>query len=157
VLSWIIIFFIVVLGGDILWHLKKFLIYHTWIHPLHCSPLFSPHLTYGIVTTGIFIAITYMCTHFLDCIHPPNPFPQQLPAPTGASPSLLVRTCSTFLFSNFAEQKRENMTFLFVWDKSSYTGSFLVVFPHIYIWKYIYVCVCVCVCVCYTSSWFIFS
>jgi hypothetical protein len=27
------------------------------------------------------------------------------------------------------KKKKKNMTFLFVWDKVSYTGSFLVVFP----------------------------
>jgi hypothetical protein len=38
------LFFIVMQGGDTLWHLQTFLQYikYTWIYPLHHSPLFSP-------------------------------------------------------------------------------------------------------------------
>jgi hypothetical protein len=47
------------------------------------------------------------------------------------------RTCSTLLFSDFVGKKKEKRQkhdiFFCVWDKGSYTGSFLVIFPYIYI------------------------
>jgi hypothetical protein len=48
--------------------LTTYQIYHTWIHPLHHSPL-SSHIP-GIVST--FVPLTYMCTQYLDHIHPPS-------------------------------------------------------------------------------------
>jgi hypothetical protein len=51
--------------------------------------------------------------------------------------STLGRTFFTLPFSDFAEKKRKdkekNMTFFPVWCKSSYIGSFLVVFPCMYV------------------------
>jgi hypothetical protein len=57
--------------GDTLWHLQKELhkiyilkiyqIYHTWIHPLHPSPL-SPSSIPGIFSKGLIFPFTYMCT-----------------------------------------------------------------------------------------------
>jgi hypothetical protein len=49
--------------------------------------------------------------------------------------SSLGRTCSALLLSDFAEKKdkKKNLTFLLVWDKDSYLGSFLVIFPCIYV------------------------
>jgi hypothetical protein len=53
-------------------------IYHTWIHPLHHSPL-SPIL--GTVPTGIIFPFTNRLTQYLHYIHPPMPFPHLLPPP----------------------------------------------------------------------------
>jgi hypothetical protein len=76
-----------------------------------------------------------MCTYFLHSIHPTTLFPNTfflslVPAPP------LVRTCSTFLFSDFVKEKREKETnkqtnkldILACLDKGSYPGSFLVIF-----------------------------
>jgi hypothetical protein len=65
--------FIDVLGGGTLWHLQRFLQcikYHTWIHPLHLSPLFLPPQLPGIVSTVIILPFTFICTHFLHCFPP---------------------------------------------------------------------------------------
>jgi hypothetical protein len=47
---------------------------------------------------------------FLHHIHPPNPFPHNVPFPTGSSPTPdhQGRTCFTFQFSDFIEEKRQN-------------------------------------------------
>jgi hypothetical protein len=63
-------------------------IYHTWIYPFHCSPL-SPFPSSETVSTGIIFTVSYMCTHFLHCIHPPTPFPCHLPPTTSANPPSL--------------------------------------------------------------------
>jgi hypothetical protein len=73
----------------------------------------------------------------LHHIHPPTPFPTtshlppvSTPTPHPAEPVLLVlRFCRR---QNIKGKKR-NMVFLLVWDKVSYTKSFLVLFPCIYI------------------------
>jgi hypothetical protein len=49
-------------------------------------------------------------THFLHNIHPPIPFPRHLPLPTV---TLMGKTYSTLLFSNFVEQKRKNDIFVY--------------------------------------------
>jgi hypothetical protein len=53
------------------------------------------------------------------------------------SPSLPPgTTCSSLLFSNFVENIKHNkkyMAFLLVWNKDSYVGRFLVLFPCIYV------------------------
>jgi hypothetical protein len=80
-------------------------LYHTWIHPLHCSPLFSPPRIHRIVTTGI-INFACMWVHFLHHIHPPTPFPCHRPLllfpalPPGQDLFYL-------LLSDFAEGKRK--------------------------------------------------
>jgi hypothetical protein len=77
------------------------------------------------------------CIHYLDHIHPSTPFPHHLPSPTIAthlSPHNLYHT-SVFWFhrrKNIKYSKR-NMTLLLVWDKDSYTGNFLVLFPCMYV------------------------
>jgi hypothetical protein len=78
-------------------------IYHTWIQPLHHSPL-SPYPIPGIVSTGLIFPFTYMCTQYLRHIHPPTLFPHILPL-------LLVppspgRTWPSLLFSNFVKEKK---------------------------------------------------
>jgi hypothetical protein len=94
--------------------------HHTWVHALHHSPLFHLLLMPGIVSTGIFFLLTYMCTQRLYYIHLPSPFPHIFPPPTGInSPD---RTCSAPLFSDFVKDKKN----LFVQD--SCTGTFLVTF-----------------------------
>jgi hypothetical protein len=82
--------YLVVLGGVMLWHLHQFLqcircIQHEFTSStilLHLHPRLIP----GVVSTYINFAFTHMCTHFLHCIHPPNPFSWHLPPYTGASP-----------------------------------------------------------------------
>jgi hypothetical protein len=69
---------------------------------------------------------------------PSYPFSPSPPLSHGCQPSSLGRTCSALLFSDFVEEKREeikkkNMTILLVLDKDSYTRSFLLIFPCIYV------------------------
>jgi hypothetical protein len=76
------------------------------------------------------------CAHIFCTVLPFYPFLSH--PPTGANPpDTLGRTFSTLLFSNFVEEKRETIkrktSFLLVWDKASYTGSFLGIFPCIYV------------------------
>jgi hypothetical protein len=113
-------------------------LYYTWIHPLHHSPL-SPHpLIPETVSTGIIFAFTCMCTHFF-ALYSLSYLLSMSPLPTHwCQPHLPTRTCSTLLFSYFGEkkkrkEKKKNMTFWLVWDKYSYTRSFLVIFPCIYV------------------------
>jgi hypothetical protein len=84
-------------------------IYHTWIHLLNHSPSSPFPEIPGVVSIGIIFAFIYMCTYFLHSIHPTTLFPNTfflslVPAPP------LVRTCSTFLFSDFVKEKREKET-----------------------------------------------
>jgi hypothetical protein len=128
-----------VLSGDTLWHLQKFFQYIKHIilefTPLPTALLYPPSFIPGIVSTGIIFELTYICAHFLHHIHPPTPFP-----PTSSllplAPNTLLpgNTCSTppvlwFCRRKKRKDKEKNMTFLLVWDKGSYTGSFLVIFP----------------------------
>jgi hypothetical protein len=56
--------------------------------------------------------------------YPLSLLPPHLPqVPTPPTPG---RLCSAFLFSDFVEEKK--ITFLFVWDKGSFTGTFLMIF-----------------------------
>jgi hypothetical protein len=50
----------------------------------------------------------YMCIHYLHRIHPPIPFPTT-PSHSAHLPSLLCRTSSTLLFSDFVEEKTFKM------------------------------------------------
>jgi hypothetical protein len=70
-----------------------------------------------------------MCSQYLHHIHHPIPFPHNLSPPTGTNPP--SRICTTLLLSNLLEEKRtrKETTFLFGWDKSSYTGSLLDITP----------------------------
>jgi hypothetical protein len=108
-------------------------LYHTWIHTFYHFPL-SLSAVHGTISTGIIFAFTCMCTHFLHHIHCPTPFLHHLPPPTGANPSPwagpVLPTCSLILQKKI---KRKPWHFLLVWGKDSYTGSFLVVFPCIYV------------------------
>jgi hypothetical protein len=96
--------------------LMMYQIYHTWIHPFHCSFIPPSPDTWTSVSTGIIFAFTCMCIHYLHDIHPPTPFPIT---------SHPHRTCSTLIFSNFVEEKiykiiRETQHVLLVWNKVSY-------------------------------------
>jgi hypothetical protein len=55
--------------------------------PFPHSAVSPPTPIHGIVTVGIIIALTCMCTHFLHCIHPPTLFPHHLPLPVVLFPS----------------------------------------------------------------------
>jgi hypothetical protein len=59
--------------------LTMYQIYHTWIHPLHRSPLLPSPPIPGTVSTGIIFAFTDMCTCFLHHSHPPFPTTSPLP------------------------------------------------------------------------------
>jgi uncharacterized membrane protein len=69
----------------------------------------SPHPIPGMVTTGVISPFTYMCTQYLQYIHPPTPFYHLLP-PTSTNLFPPNRTCSSLLFSDFVNKKK--MTFL---------------------------------------------
>jgi hypothetical protein len=108
---------------------------YTSIHPLHCSfipyPLFA-----GPVSTGIIFAFTYMCIHYLHHIHPPTLFPTTSPlppVPTTPGKNLFQRLVLQFCRRTNIKAKKRNMAFLLVWDKDSYPGSFLILFPCIYV------------------------
>jgi hypothetical protein len=71
---------------------------------LSFTPL-SP--TPGVVSIGVIFAFTYMCIHFCTIftflpLSPPPPHLPLLPIP----PASCCRTCSAFLFSDFAEEKK---------------------------------------------------
>jgi hypothetical protein len=74
-----------------------------------------------------------MYTQFLYLIHPPNPLSLPPPLSHWYHTPTLSRTCSTFLFSDFVEEKRKKNNILLVYDKGGYTESFLVIFPCIYV------------------------
>jgi hypothetical protein len=83
---------------------KIYQIYHTWIHPLHHSPLSYHPLIPGIVSTGFIFPFTYMWTYYLYCVCLPTPL-----SPLFLLPLLLMppdRTCSTFLLSDFIKEKK---------------------------------------------------
>jgi hypothetical protein len=48
--------------GHIVTFTKVLTIYHSWIHPLHHSPLFPPPPIPGIVSKGLTFPFTYMYT-----------------------------------------------------------------------------------------------
>jgi hypothetical protein len=91
----------------------------------------------------IYIHVYSFCTAFILlppflAISPRDDLPSY-------QPSSQRRPCSSLLFSDFIEQKREKIkrktSFLLVWDKGNYTGSFLVIFPCVYVlqtqWVYL--------------------
>jgi hypothetical protein len=97
-------------------------IYHTWIYPLHHSPLSLPTPILGIVSTGLIFPFTYIYTQYLHQIHPPTPFPHILLSmdTNPPQPTKTHRTCFALLFSDFVKEKND----IFV-----YTGSSLMTFP----------------------------
>jgi hypothetical protein len=118
----------------------KYLLMHQYVqsplpstgtsHPFWHSP-FSPLSVSGTVSTGIIFAFTYMCTRFLHNIHLPTLFLCHLSHPTHwCQPSLLDRTCSSscapILYKKNKKRLKEKHGTLLIWDKGSYTGSFLV-------------------------------
>jgi hypothetical protein len=101
-------------------------IYHTWIHP---SPIPSPLSN----RYHFYIYMYIICTVFI--LLPLSSLP---PPPTGVKlPSLWEETVLPpvlwFYRRKNIKDKKRNMTFLLVWNKDSYTGSFLVLFQCIYV------------------------
>jgi hypothetical protein len=77
---------------------------------------------------------------FLHCIHPPTPFPHHLPntqRPTFSHwAGLLHPPVLWFCRIKKRKDKTKKNDILAVWDKVSYTGSFLVIFPCIYVFNH---------------------
>jgi hypothetical protein len=114
--------------------LAMYQMYHT--HSPPCSLLSSPLLIPGLVSTGIIFTFTYMCTHFLYHSHPPILFPTTSLLPLVPIPAhtqdLFHLLLLWFCRRKKGKAKKKNMKFLPVWDRGSYTGSFLSIFPYIY-------------------------
>jgi hypothetical protein len=72
------LFFFIVVAEGTLQHLQKFLQYIKCsileFTSLHHSPLSSPTPILGVVSTGLILPFTYMCTQYLHGTHPPNSF-----------------------------------------------------------------------------------
>jgi hypothetical protein len=124
-------------------------LYHTWIHPLHHSPLPLLPPIHEIVSRGIIFCIYMYVYNFLACIHPPIPFPTTSPLPmvptipSWAGPLL----SSYFLISQKRKEKRvkkkrKTWHFCLFEIKVAIQGASLWYF-HIYM--------------CYTPNWFISS
>jgi hypothetical protein len=77
---------------------KVLTIYHSWIHPLHHSPLFSLFPIPGTVSTHLIFPFSDMSTWYLHHIHLLSPFPYILPL-SGANPQTgpILPSCPTFL------------------------------------------------------------
>jgi hypothetical protein len=121
--------------------LTMYQIYYTWIHP-SLILLYAPPPIPGILSRDIDFVFTFMCTYFLHCIHPSTAFPCQLPLLIDTNPSSPKRPVLPFCSPIF---RRKN-DILLVWNKSIYTGSFLVICTadeplggystYVYRWKY---------------------
>jgi hypothetical protein len=136
----IIYLLFIVLGGGTLWHLQRFIKCIKYIL-LESTP--STALPYSITPSpdswnsfNRYHFCIYIRVYTLFPLYSSSyPFPWHFPH----SPSCpLGRICSVYsalLFSNCVEEKTKdkmrNMTFLLVWNKDSYTRSFLVLFPWI--------------------------
>jgi hypothetical protein len=79
------LFLLLLYWGHIVTFTKVLIIYHSWIYPLHHSPL-SPLPIPGTVSTGLIFPFSYMLYTYVHHIHPPTPFPYILPPPTGTNP-----------------------------------------------------------------------
>jgi hypothetical protein len=93
-----------------------------------------------MISTGVIFAFTYMCIHYLHPIHPPTPFlvtflpPINANIPSPYTPQNIVSSpVIQFGKRKNTKNKIRNMMFLLIWNKDSYTGVFLVLFPCIYI------------------------
>jgi hypothetical protein len=80
-------------------------IYHSWIHPLHHSPLTLPFPIPGAVLTGLIFPFTYMWIQYLHYINPPTHFIYIIPPPT-STPLPKDRIHSTLLFCDFCKRKK---------------------------------------------------
>jgi hypothetical protein len=103
------IFFTVAQGGCMLWHPQKF---------LQCIPL--PSIP-GIISKGIIFSFTYLCILYLHSIHPPTPFPQFLPPPTGTNSGYHF-----FISYVFARNFPHFLDRLFSWKYGVWTQNFML-------------------------------
>jgi hypothetical protein len=124
------------LGGYIVAFIKLLTIYklyHIWIHPFPLLPFISPSPESWHSFNRSHLAFTSIYTHFLHHIHsanllsPPPPLSHDVNPLTWAGPG--PPYCSLIL----QMRKKKTWHFLLVWDKDSYTGSFLVIFPCLYV------------------------
>jgi hypothetical protein len=102
------IFFIVVLGGDTLGHLQKFLQCIMCEFTLSMALLYLPSPIPGVVSTGIIFCI---CIHVYTVYAPYSPFYPLSPPPLPShwyQPSPGGRTRSTLLFSVCRRKKEKN-------------------------------------------------
>jgi hypothetical protein len=102
----------------------------SWIHPLHHSPPSSSSPIPRTVSTSITFPFTYMCTQYLHHIHPPSPFPHLLPLSHWYKPSRQDLLWPPVLKFCIRKEKEVKLTF---WLFDSYTRSFLMAFPCLYV------------------------
>jgi hypothetical protein len=103
-----------------LWHLQNFL-YHSWVHCLHHFPL-SSSLHLRIVSTSLIFPFYTWVPNIPIISTPLNSFHMSSPFPLISTPR---QDCFILLSSVY-----EKMFCLFV---CSYTGSFIMTFPCIYV------------------------
>jgi hypothetical protein len=122
----LIFFFIVGLGGGILWHLQNsynVLNISDLNSPAHCSPLSSPWLhSWNSLKRHIFY--TYIHVNTMFAVYSPSYlFPCHLPPPTG---TILTPHPGKDLFCPQIHwcfrRKKKKMLFLLLWDKGSCIG-----------------------------------
>jgi hypothetical protein len=80
-------------------------VYHTWIHPLHHSPLFPSPIP-AIVSTGLLFLFTYTYTVF-TLIHPYTPFPYFFLPLTGTNNPRQDLSCPPVLW--FCKKKKKDI------------------------------------------------
>jgi hypothetical protein len=123
-------------GWATLWYLHRF------FSVSNISYLNSPPLSFSLIPTSwngfnrYHFLFTNMHTHYLYHIHPLTPFSIASPS-QWFQPSLLSMICSTLLFSNFVEEKRQKIkrkTWTFsMFEVKVATQGVLVIFPCIYV------------------------
>jgi hypothetical protein len=84
-----------------------------------------------VVSTGFIFPFTYMCTQYLDHIHPRTPFPHLLTLPLIQIPQTgpVLPSYSLILL------KKKKKRHLCLFKVSIYTRSFFVTFPCIYVFE----------------------
>jgi hypothetical protein len=112
-------------------------LYHIWIHPSTTTLYPSLPDSWNSCKRYHYCNFMHMYTYFCTVFTLLPPFPVTFPLPL--VPTLLLgRTLFYSLVLRFCgrenrKDKKKNVSFLFVWDKGSYTESLLVIFPEIYV------------------------
>jgi hypothetical protein len=108
------LFLLLLYWGYIVTFTKVLTICHSWIHPLHHSPLSSLPTIPGIVSADLTFPFTYMSTEYFHHIYPPTPFPYILLSPTDTNPPPPPQQTGPVLLSCSLFLERTKKTFLFV-------------------------------------------